>query len=165
ILVTNIGGNSGIVSVLLNMTPTGSFGAFFTAQQTFATGTGPQDATLADINGDGKLDIIAANTGASTVSVLLNTTTPGSPTAFFADQQTFLVGAGPIFVVVGDVNADGKPDLVVANATSDTVSVLLNTTTGSPPMLSFADQQIIATGADPVSVVLGTSTATASSTS
>src|SRR5881396_3034692 len=38
---------------------------------------------------------------------------------------SFDVGAGPRSVAVGDLNGDGRPDLVAANAEAHTVSVLL----------------------------------------
>jgi hypothetical protein len=43
----------------------------------------------------------------------------------------FPAGAGPSQVAVGDFNGDGKPDLVVSNAQSNTVSVLLNNGDGT----------------------------------
>ena len=53
-------------------------------------------------------------------------------------------------MAVGDVNGDGKPDLVVANATTNTVSVLLGNGNGT-----FQSQATFATGSYPRSVVSG----------
>jgi hypothetical protein len=44
-------------------------------------------------------------------------TTPGS---------TFAVGQHPTFLLAGDFNKDGYPDLVVANELDNTITVLLN---------------------------------------
>lgn len=49
---------------------------------------------------------------------------PPDHTAQFK-EMTIPVGKGPIRVSVGDVNHDGHSDLVVANAESGTVSLLL----------------------------------------
>ena len=103
------------------------------AQTIFDTDSEPRSVTTADVNGDGKPDLIVANNRSSTVSVLLNTTAPGATTPSFAAQQTFPTGSEPISVTAADVNGDGKPDLIVANAGSSTVSVLLNTTAPGPP--------------------------------
>jgi len=61
------------VSVLLNTTAPGASTPSFATQQTFATGTDPVAVTAADVNGDGKPDLIVANFIDNTVSVLLNT--------------------------------------------------------------------------------------------
>ena len=46
----------------------------------------------------------------------------------FAPASNYAVGNHPLSVAVGDFNADGRPDLAVANFNSNNVSVLLNTT-------------------------------------
>ena len=78
------------------------------------------------MNGDGKPDLVVANDGSNTVSVLL-----GNGNGTFQAQQTFATGVDPTSVALGDVNGDGKPDLVVANDGSDTVSVLLGNGNGT----------------------------------
>ena len=47
-------------------------------------------------------------------------------------------GDQPASVAIGDLNGDGKPDLATANATADTVSVLLNRGNGTfAPRLDY----------------------------
>jgi hypothetical protein len=70
----------------------------------------PSSVAVADVNGDGRPDLIVANDGDKTVSVLL-----GNGDGTFQNQNTFSVGYSPISVAVADVNGDGRPDLVVAN--------------------------------------------------
>ncbi|HXD83736.1 MAG TPA: FG-GAP-like repeat-containing protein [Rudaea sp.] len=147
LIVTNYASNT--VSVLLNTTAPGATTASFSAQQTFATGINPHAVTAVDVNGDGKADLIVADYGDSTVSVLLNTTSPGAATPSFAANQTFFTGAYPTSVAAADVNGDGEPDLIVANHGSNTVSVLLNTTVPGTATPSFAAQQAFATGSGP----------------
>ena len=149
-------GSDNTVSVLLNNTAPGSSTPSFAAQQTFAVGTGPDSVAVADVNGDGKPDIIVANIGDNTVSVLLNTTQSGATQANFATQQTFAAGNNPTSVAVADLNGDGKPDIIVANGIFNTVSVLLNTTVqGFATMASFTAQQSFATGSNASSVAVG----------
>jgi len=66
---------------------------------------------VADVKGDGKPDLVVANTYSGTVGVLL-----GNGDGTF--QTAVPYGSGgiaPDSVAVADVNGDGKPDLVVAN--------------------------------------------------
>jgi hypothetical protein len=118
--------------------------ASFSATPTFSTGVDPSSVAAVDVNGDGKPDLVVANAGSNTVSVLL-----GNGNGTFQAQQTFATGSGPYSVAVGDVSGDGKLDLVVANASSNSVSVLLGNGNGS-----FQAQQIFATGNQPAAVAL-----------
>jgi hypothetical protein len=99
----------------------------FGQSQTLSTGaySFPMRVAIADVNGDGKLDALTSNTGnsSSLVSVLLGkgngdfTLQPGSG----ATQNT----SNPRSLVIADVNGDGKPDVLTANYSTNTLGVLL----------------------------------------
>ena len=84
--------------------------ATFTAAKYYKVGGQPGSLAVADVNGDGKLDLATANPDLSTVSVLLNR---GNGT--FQVKGEYETGLDPLFVRVGDLDRDGKPDLVTAN--------------------------------------------------
>jgi hypothetical protein len=153
LIVANSGSDT--VSVLLNQTPPGATVPTFAPQQTFAAGAGPVSVAVGSLTGDGRPDLIVADVNASSVSVLLNQTAPGATTLTFSPAQTFATQAAPRAVVTGDLNGDGRPDLVVANADADTVSVLLNQTPPGATVLSFSPQQTFAAGSDPTAVAVG----------
>jgi len=90
-----------------------------TAAPTFAVGANPVFVALADVNGDGKLDIITANFADGTISVLI-----GKGDGTFQTQLPFVVGTGPDCIAVADVDGDGKPDLLVLDALLDSIVVL-----------------------------------------
>ncbi len=69
------------------------FHAHLRHSQTFATGSAPQSITVADINGDGKLDIVVTNPKHDDISVLLNALymdvafgSPATGTSHYGDQ-------------------------------------------------------------------------------
>lgn len=142
---------SDTISVLLNTTAPGAAPPSFGAQQAFATGTNSASVTAAEINGDGKPDLVVANLLNASISVLFNTTAAGATTASFAPQQAFATGSGPASVAAADVNGDGRLDLIVANS-NNTISVLLNTTAPGAVIPGFAVQQTFAAGTTPASV-------------
>ncbi|MGH7486294.1 MAG: FG-GAP-like repeat-containing protein, partial [bacterium] len=130
--------------VLLNTTAPGATVASFDPIQTFPAGSFTFGVAAADLNGDGVPDVVYTDRAAGTVTVMLNGTASGSHTASFIGQQTFTVGGLPYSVVVTDINGDGVPDLVVANSSNSTISVLLNTTLPGASTPSFAAQQTFA---------------------
>jgi hypothetical protein len=65
------------------------------------------------------------------------------------------VGSTPASVAVGDFNGDNAPDLAVANASSNTVSVLLDTTAPNASTATFAAQQTFPVGSSPQNVAVG----------
>jgi hypothetical protein len=67
----------------------------------------------------------------------------------FAAGTTLATGRGPQGVAAGDLNADGKPDLVIANTTSNTISVLPGNGNGS-----FGTRVNYNTGSAPIAVVV-----------
>jgi len=123
----------------------------FASKVDFATGGGPTSVAIADLDGDGKPDLAVANQTSNSVSVFRNTATYGSIS--FAARVDFAAGGQPSSVAIGDLDGDGKPDLAVANSSSNTVSVLRNTATSGS--ISFAAHVDFATGASPFSVAIG----------
>src|SRR2546426_1098685 len=123
LLVANA--NSNNLTVLLG-NGDGTFTA--AAGSPVAVGSSPSSVALGDMNGDGKLDLLTANSGSNNVTVLLGngdgtfTAAPGSPVS---------VGGGPYSVVLGDVNGDGKLDLLLANGSSNNLTVLLGNGDGT----------------------------------
>jgi trimeric autotransporter adhesin len=151
---SGLGTSNGTVSVLLNTTVPGSAGASFATHAEFTVGIFGFCVVAADINGDGKPDLIVSNNGSNTVSVLLNNAAAGATVPSFAAHQDFTVGSGPEILAVADINGDGRPDIVVANSGAHTISVLLNTTAVGSTTMSFATQQTFATAGPPYGVAI-----------
>lgn len=141
------------VSVLLNRTAPGAAAPVFATQSTYATGTRPLSIAVADINGDGRIDLAVADYEASTASILLNLTTPGAEMATFAAAQATTTDIHPASVTAADLNGDGRPDLVAANDQPGTVSVLINTTAPGAPTAAFAPLQTFDVGTWPQAIV------------
>jgi VCBS repeat protein/flagellar hook capping protein FlgD len=84
-------------------------------------GQDPSCLGIADLNLDRWPDLVVANTGSNTVSVL-----PGDGTGGFGVPIRWYTGCEPVSLALGRLDADSRPDIVVANAASSNVTVLLS---------------------------------------
>jgi hypothetical protein len=132
-----------------------SLGTSLLAQSTsfnradYAVGSFPSSVATGDVNGDGYLDLVVANGGDSTVSLLL-----GNPDGTFQQAIQFAAGNGPVSVVIADFNGDGNLDIATANAgvsePTKSVSMLLGDGNGN-----FGSPINSPTGAYPMAMAVG----------
>ncbi len=141
---------SGSVSVLRNTSTAGVIS--YATKMDFSTGSFPQSVAIGDLDGDGKADLAVANSTSNTVSVFRNTSTVGAIS--YAAKMDFGTGTGPFSVAIGDLDGDGRADLVVTNSNSNNVSVFRNTSTAAG-VISYAAKVDFATGSKPQSVAIG----------
>jgi hypothetical protein len=126
---------------------------------TLTVGQGASDVAVADIDGDHRADLVVSNQVSGQVLVL-----PGLGYGTFGPALHFQAGGGPYGVsgggvisgegsaalAVGDINGDNRPDVVVANAGSNLLGVLLNDGHGG-----FAAPILIALDGLPTALRLG----------
>jgi hypothetical protein len=94
------------------------------AVRQYATGADPQAFAIADLNGDGRPDVVTANSDGKSVSVLRNR---GNGT--FAAKHDYRIGSEAVAVAVAELNGDRHPDLVVR--TYGSFATLLNRDDGT----------------------------------
>jgi hypothetical protein len=114
-----ISANSGAVLLLRNL------GGNFDAPTLITNTTGAGSPAIADLDGDGNLDLAVTNynpRGLGFVSILIN-----GPPGQFVLRGTYTVGSLPTRPYIADLDRDGDADIVVSNYGSGSVSVLRNT--------------------------------------
>lgn len=111
---------------------------------TVSSGSGSPPArncTIADIDGDGKLDIIFIVNSLNQVRILRNISS-GPGNFAFAAPLIYTVNSSPYQVIANDIDGDGKPDLAVVHFSSNFAAVFRNTSTSGT--VSLATKQDIA---------------------
>jgi tetratricopeptide (TPR) repeat protein len=131
---------------------TPALGANILPRSDFNTGNNPLALVAADFNADGQHDLAVVNHDDSSLTILLNggsgnfTAATGSPIVLGANQT------GASAIVAGDLNGDFLPDLLVANQSSNNVTLLLGKGDGT---FSPAAASPIAAGNGPSAIVIG----------
>ncbi len=118
--------------------------ADFDFRMDFATGNGPHSAQIADLDGDGDMDIVSADYFSDNVSVLFN---DGS--GIFSKVGEYQTGEGPRSLFLADVDSDSDIDIITGNYYVDTVSVLKNLGNGT-----FSSKMDYDVGEGPFSIFL-----------
>jgi hypothetical protein len=136
----------GSVNILL-----GNGDGSFKSGSSYDVGFSPATVTVGDVDGDGKLDLVVANScGKSaacsngTASVLI-----GDGKGSFTLKTEIDLGKRVSSVALGDLNQDGKLDLIAANGGDNQVGILLGNGDGT-----FSRQVPYAVGVVPSAVVV-----------
>lgn len=125
----------------------------------YPTGSGPQNGfSVADMNSDGKPDIVISTINDGVLSVLINKVSPTGVIAF-QPGTNYSSGTGSRNLDISDFDGDGKPDVVVVNKTTDAAenmfNMIKNTTIPSSNSVSFRPLVSYKTGAHPIPLLTG----------
>jgi hypothetical protein len=104
---------------------------------------GAGEIGIGDFNGDGILDLAAADDGGITVF-------PGNGDGTFTTGGTYAAGITPYSLAVGDFNKDGKLDVAVADFNNDALCILLGNGDGT-----LQAAATYPTGRNPLSTIVG----------
>ena len=130
--------NNSVVTVFKNTASPGSINlASFAPAVSFTCGAGLVGIGATDFDNDGKIDIAVSSIFSNSVFVLRNTTASATITpAAFAVPITFTAIGSAVSLLIGELNGDGKPDLISLGLSSTMFSILQNNST--PGNISFA---------------------------
>jgi hypothetical protein len=130
-VMTNFNGLGGMALISANYADktltllTNNGTGVFVSNATYTTPVGPYCLAAADVNGDGKPDLIYSCPDNGTLTVLTN-----NGSGVLGSNAVYSVSGQPYDFVVADVNGDGKPDLISAGYNTGYVTVLTNNGNG-----------------------------------
>ncbi|MFC1707325.1 FG-GAP repeat domain-containing protein [Planctomycetota bacterium] len=119
------------------------------AAAAWPVGTDPQGIAAGDLNGDGRLDLATANAGSNDVTIYVQNAGGGLTPSLMSPLP---VGTTPTGLAIGDLDGDGREDVVIANRGSNNVSVYLQDAQGN---LSESTTSPVSVGIGPMDVAIG----------
>lgn len=111
------------------------------------TGQLPEALAITDLNGDDKLDLLAANAGSQDISIFLN---QGGRQFITLARTKLPNGTGHVSIAIADIDGDDKKDLAVTQSESNRLTIFHNTGGAG-----FAVQTNLATPKEPRGVAIG----------
>ena len=114
----------GSISVFRNTSVIGNINIANFVRKDFTSGTGATFISVADLDNDGKQDVIVANQGENTLSIFKNISTSGNIS--FNSPVKIATPATPIGIGIGDFDKNGWLDIATANHGNGTVSIFTN---------------------------------------
>jgi T5SS/PEP-CTERM-associated repeat protein len=127
-------GDPGLLTVRLNLGITGpTWNGLEPNPRNFGVGNLPADLNMRDLDEEKDLDIVTANSGSDTVSLLQNLGSDINGWLGFANASDINVGSGPIAVLSRDLDEekDLDIDLFVVNQAGNSISIILQDAPGA----------------------------------
>ena len=128
-----------------------SVGSFYPF--TVTAGDSPVHVSMGDMEGNGKLDFVAANLYSSTVGVYLNRSTNSTlDPVSVGFPRTYPTGPAPFFMALADIDGSGSRDVITANTENHTITLIPNVPAG---VFALGSPLHLPTGQLPIAIATG----------